>query len=410
MTTRTSRRRFLQASSAFGGALCALAGRARAGLPVDAAIQPSLAGGPVIPESAYRRRASAVQAELQKRDMAALVVTSLQEYDTRYIAQHAPGVLVVPASGEPTLFAPGRPRTWLSDVRSAATLPAMLDQCAARLKDLRIERGRVALGGELEWAVTARLAASLPQMRFEPGNEIQDPLRLVKDEHEIAVLRRVQEISDAQIEAGQRAIAPGRRDWEVLADMARAGAARGAEINESRHLIGYGPGTDDLWVPMTGRRIQAGEVVNFEGIVYYGHYVVETPVTFAVGRVSAKQKALADVTFDAFQAGIAEIKPGRPLGRVVDASNAILKAHGYDKMIRRHGHFSGISNNDRPAFGDAIDAGLLLQPGMFMSYHTTIISPTREAIAVVGREVLVTKDGYEFLSKIKPTPMVPAGS
>ena len=178
------------------------------------------------------------------------------------------------------------------------------------------------------------------------------------------------------------------------------------DLDTSRQLIGYGPGTDDLWAPLTDRRIQAGEVLNFEGIVYYGHYVIETPVTFAIGKVSARQKDLAAMNFEALQAGLAAIKPGATVASVVDASNVVLKRNGFDKMIRRHGHFSGLANNDRPSFDDGIKAGMTLQPGMNMSYHTTITQPDKTAIVVAGREILVTAKGYEIFSKIPLTAMV----
>ncbi len=403
-----SRREFFRTSSMLGGALCAVSAGA---LPIPAGATwlapPPPADDPLeIPVSFYRRRVAAVQAEMAKRNAGAMVLFSLQGYDTRYLSQHAPGILLVPVEGEPTLFATRRPRTWLSDVRSGRDYEQLLDQCAERLKELRLERGKIAIGGELEWTVEMKLQAALPAARFEDGNEIQDQLRLIKDEYELAFMRRAEEIADAQIRAGQGAIRPGRRDWDVLADLVQAAVIHGADIDHCRHFIGYGPGTDDLWTPPTGRQIRAGEVVNFEGIVYFGHYVIETPVTFAVGKVSQKQKDLANVNFEAFQAGMAAIKPGVPLANVIEATSQVLKANGFGKMIRRYGHFTGLANNDRPSFAAAQKAGLLLQPGMTLSFHTVLTVPTKEAIVIVGREVLVTDKGKELFSKIEPTPMV----
>ncbi|MBI3948860.1 MAG: aminopeptidase P family protein [Acidobacteria bacterium] len=407
-----SRRAFLETSSMLGGTLCTISAGALS-VPVEAMwLGPPLPvkDPPEIPASVFKRRLTAVQAELAKRDVGALVLFSVQGYDTRYLAQHAPGILLVPTDGAPTLFATGRPQTWLSDIRSGRDYEPMLDQCAERLKKLRLERGKIAVGGEFDWAVKTKLRAALPDARLEAGIEIQDQLRLIKDEYELAFLRRAQEISDAQIRAGQMAIRPGRRDWDVLADLVHVGVMHGAAIDTCRHFIGYGPGTDDLWAPPTGRSIQAGEVVNFEGIVYYGYYNIETPITFSVGKVSAKQKDLANVNFEAFQAGLAAMKPGAPVAEVVDATNKVLKANGFEKMIRRHGHFIGLANNDRPSFDDAIKAGLVLQAGMTISYHTTITVPSKEAIVVVGRVVVVTSNGRELLSKIELTPMVEVAS
>jgi Xaa-Pro aminopeptidase len=401
-----NRRGFLKGSLA-GGAMVAVSGGRFAGA-APRAVTPR--GTPAeVPPATYRTRVAAVQAELGKRELGALVITSQDAYDTRYLSGHAPGVLVVPTAGDPVLFAPGRPRTWLSDVRAERELGAMFDKAAEQLKAAGAASAGIALAGEYGWAARARLGAALPQARFVEGNEIQDRLRLIKDEYEIAFMRRAQDVSDAQIVAGQAAIRPGRTDREALADMVQAAVVLGMDLDTSRHLIGYGPGTDDLWAPLTDRRIKTGEVLNFEGIVYYGHYVIETPVTFAVGKVSARQRDLAAINFEALQAGLAAVKPGAPLASVVDATNAVLKRGGFDKMIRRHGHFSGLDNNDRPAFDEGIKAGLTLQPGMTVSYHTTITVPDKEAIVIAGRELLVTTKGYEIFSRIPLTAMVEVG-
>ncbi len=362
-----------------------------------------------IPATTYRSRVAAIQLELRKRDLAGLVIVSVEGYDTRYVAGHAPGVLLIAEAGEPILFAPGRPSTWLKDVRQERDLESMLTRCAEQLSELKADRAAIAIAGEFGWASRAKLAAALPQARFVEGDEIQDALRLIKDEFEIALMRRAQQVSDAQILAGKTAIRPGRTDREVLAETVKAALLQGMDLESSRHLIGYGPGTDDLWSPLTGRRIASGEVLNFEGIVYYDHYVIETPVTFAVGKVSAKQEELARINFEALQAGLGAVKAGVPLASVVDASNTVLRRHGFDKMIRRHGHFSGLANNDRPSFDAGIKSGMSLEQGMTMSYHTTITLPTKEAIVVAGRELLVTKSGCEMFSSVPLTALVQAG-
>lgn len=401
-----SRRSFLEGSLASGSLLAISRGAdgAEQGETSRASPEPA-----PIPVATFRARVAAVQRELGKQDLDGLVITSVDGYDTRYLSQHAPGVVLVPASGEPTLFTGRSPRTWLSGVEVGGDLQAWLGECADRLKELGAERGRIGISGELAWAVEARLGSLLPGARFEQRDEIQDRLRLIKDEYELGFLRRAQQVSDAQIRAGQAAIRPGRSDREVLADLVGAAVAEGADINSSTHFIGYGPGTADLWAPLTGRRISSGEVVNFEGINYYGHYVIETPVTFAVGKVSQKQKDLASVNFEAFQAGVATVKAGTLLGAVVEASHAVLKRAGFDKMIRRFGHFSGLANNDRPSFAAATKEGLVLQPGMTMSYHTVLTLPSKEAISIVGRELLVTEKGSEVFSQLPLVSMVEAG-
>lgn len=407
-----SRRGFLRVSPVVGGALYGLS----TALPLSATprqVGRSEKEGEVLemPTSAYHKRVANVQAELAKRQVDALVITAIAGLDLRYLAKESTGILVVPAAGEPTLIlsdppAP-RPRiqdTWITDVRWGRGWEPMLDQCADRLKELHSTRGKIAIGGDGGWAARIKLASTLPDAHFEEGNRIQDQQRLIKDEYEIKFMRRAAAIADAEIRAAQLATRPGRRVYEIVAETQRAALMRGAAIRESVDLTGFSSSEVPRLLGGTSRThpLGVGEAFLFEPIPYYGHYNVETPVTFALGKVSTAQKELAELCFQSFQAAVAELKPDVPVLNAVKAARAVVNPKGFPDNTNGTGHFIGIANVERPPIED--DHGAILKPGMTVSIHGNLVAAGK-ARAITGCCFLITEKGKEALTSIKLTPM-----
>lgn len=410
MNKSVSRRQFLHGS----GLVC---GAGLVGASIVAA-SPSLLPAQVqgdddpieIPTAAYQKRVARVQQQLAQRKIDVLAMFSSQGWssywDSRYLARHFPGVVIVPANGEPTLVVadaiPPRPRTydsWISDVRFGRGWDGMAEQAVERLKELKISGGTIALGGDLDWAVQSRVAAAIPKAKIADGDEVHDKVRLIKDEYEIACLRRAGDIADAEIRTAMTAVRPGRRIYEVIADTYYTALSRGAALLDSRDLVGYSSeGSGRFTVGSKAHRLQKGEAFVFEPIPFYGHYNVETPITFALGKVSAGQKEIADLGFEAFQASVEALKPGKPVLDAVKASHAVLNPKGYKVNTNGPGHFIGIANIERPPIES--DPGVVLQPGMVLALHGNL------AIAGKGKHwvgccFLITETGKEALTQIK---------
>ena len=418
---RTSRRNFLRTSTVAGGVLYSvspgLPSFSWAGPEATAPSSPQDEEILEIPTAAYKNRVAKAQAVLANRNLDALVVISISPenwdvaWESQYLAKHSPAIVIVPAAGDPTLIAlepiPPRPRrisTWIADVRWGQGNEGMVDECAGRLKDARLAKAKVALAGDFAWAAKAQLRAALPEARLEEGNDILDHLRLVKDEYEIRFMRKAGEIADAEIRAAQLAIRPGRKIYEVVADALHERYARGAVVTDTL-LYGY----SSVGSILTKRspagaqhQVVPGEVILYEPVVYCGHYNVETPVTFAVGKVSTDQKDLADLSFEAFQAGVEKLRPGVPVLDAVKAAHAVINPKGYPLFSNGPGHFIGIANIERPPIES--EPGVILEPGMTVSFHASFVQPGKPQ-AWLGCCWLITEKGKEAFCSMKLEPM-----
>jgi Xaa-Pro aminopeptidase len=368
-----------------------------------------------IPPIAYETRVKKVQAEMARQKMDALFIASLTGWsagwDTRYLGRHWPGIVFVPADGKPTLIAhssqaprPSIADTWITDIRWGAGWSQLCDICADRLKEARLPKGRIGVGGDVGWGLQARLQAALPGARFEDGNEIHDQVRLVKDEHEIRMMRRAGEIADQEIRVAFLTVRPGRFIWEVASETQQAALARGADMIDSRDLLGYSSQTFPRVLGGTTKssRIVSGEAFCFEPIPFYGHYNVETPVTFAVGKVSQEQKDAAELSFESFQAAVAQLKPGVPVSNAWKAGKAVVERKGFTDNTNGTGHFIGIGNIERPAIEK--EPGVVLLPGMTVAIHGNLVVPGK-ARGLVGCVFLITEKGCEAFTDITLKPM-----
>jgi Xaa-Pro dipeptidase len=107
------------------------------------------------------------------------------------------------------------------------------------------------------------------------------------------------------------------------------------------------------------------------------------------------QKRAADACQAAYEAGVAEVRPGVPTAKVVDASLAAFRAHGFDSFTHAPGHFIGLDNYEGPSLRSR---DIVLQTGMIFSFHPNIVLPGQVKQEICGI-LLVTDKGVENLSK-----------
>jgi len=222
-------------------------------------------------------------------------------------------------------------------------------------------------------------------------------LRAVKDEAEIAVMRRAGAITD---EALRNVVARGlvgraERDvaWDLQAEYHRLGAdgeAFGAIVAAGDH------GAQAHALP--GERvIRAGELVVIDTGARVEGYCSDITRTFATGEPSGELRRIYEVVLAAQQAGIAAVRAGAHGRSDVDAAaRAVVEDAGYgERFGHGTGHGVGLQVHEAPSLGrtrgDRLEEGMVctVEPGVYI-----------EGLAGVRIEdtVLVTPGGCERLT------------
>jgi Xaa-Pro aminopeptidase len=268
-----------------------------------------------------------------------------------------------------------------------------------------------AVGARLDRVANHRLAAAprrfLPAWLAEGGRSFAladgtamlDRLLMHKLPAEIAALRRAAQLADDAYAVFRAAVKPGRRQYEVVADIEAYLRSRGCPDNFM--IIGSG-GKEVLGMtPPSERRIAAGDLVTTELTPAVEGYFVQICRTLVVGRASAAQRRAFDVFREALEAGIAAVRPGATAADVARAENDVFRKHGLgdyvtSKWTRVRGHGLGLFCDSKPHLLEDVDTPLV--PGMALIVHPNTYHPDAGYI-VLGDAVVVTEQGVEVLGQ-----------
>ena len=256
-----------------------------------------------------------------------------------------------------------------------------------------------------------------PDSDVRPDHEIAPAVRLVKEADEIAVLRRVAEISAEAFRASLPRFSPGRRQREVE-----------AAVVETCTRLGDGPsfwpwvmsGPNAVFpTPFTSftdphgldRTMRAGEVSRLDVGCAIGHYMGDVGRTVPVsGKYTAGQAEVIDLLVGAYRAGLAVIRDGATAADVIRASVAdvarrqpslrtpLAKAAAAT-IMRPDGipdwqlHGTGLQPAD--ALPDTLRAGMVVD-------YEPIFSAGGEGFYMEDM-ILITRTGFEILTKNLPS-------
>ena len=309
------------------------------------------------------------------------------------------GIALVAADGTTELFLDSATEA----ERAEAETPGVKIQFAADIAR--------AVGARLDRVANHRLAAAprrfLPSwladtgrsFALDDGTALLDRLLMLKLPAEIAVLRRAAQLADDAYTAFRQAVQPGRRQYEVIADMEAYLRGRGCPDNFM--IIGSG-GKDVLGMtPPSERRIAAGDLVTTELTPALEGYFVQICRTLVVGKASDAQRRAFDVFRAALEAGIAAVRPGATAADVARAENDVFRKHGLgeyttSKWTRVRGHGLGLFCDSKPHLLEDVDTPLV--PGMALIVHPNTYHPEVGYI-VLGDAVVVTDAGAEVLCR-----------
>ncbi len=262
--------------------------------------------------------------------------------------------------------------------------------------------GRQVAFEDRAWAnSTLNLQALLPNTKFTLASRVFQPLRLIKDEQEIALMRRAGELVDLTMAEILKKLRVGVSELEILTEidyqLARLGA-RATSFPTSLYIIN--PNREGEMVHDKGKSthpIEHGIAVPFDfGAVYEG-YCSDFGRTVWIGEPPAEYIRTFELIMQAQAAGAAAMKSGQITAEQVDAAaRKVIEDAGYGAGFRhRLGHGIGMDVHEPPFLiqGD----NTVLQNGMCFTDEPSIRLDDRWMVRV--EDVFVVRDhGGEPLS------------
>lgn len=189
------------------------------------------------------------------------------------------------------------------------------------------------IGHDAGW--DGRIAAALNKVRAESRNGKRAPasirdvraeldaMRLVKDDTELAIMRRAAEISTGAHVRAMRFVAPGRFEYEVEAELLHEFRRRGCEYPAYTSIVAGGANACILHYVGNDQVLRDGDLLLIDAGGELDGYASDITRCFPVnGRFSGPQADVYDLVLDAQAAAIAAVRPGATF---VDPHEAALK-------------------------------------------------------------------------------------
>lgn len=278
------------------------------------------------------------------------------------------------------------------------------DRVLDLLEDLLTGRGlaRARIGVDLEFLPAAdyeALCAALPGATFVDGSDVLRRLRCIKNAREIKCLRQANAASEAGLAHMAETARPGmtRSDLDTLwRDGAAAAALRGGfTISGDRAGIAVGP---DLVA--ADPVLAEGHLIKADMGVAVDRYLSDGTRSYTVGPPSRSVRALFGVIEEAFEAGIAAIRPGAAFA---DVHAAVLATTGRLNLPDYHrghfGHSIGASCGSEEWPFISADNMEEIRPGMVLAFEVPFYHHGHGAM-MIEDQLLVTETGIDVMNTL----------
>ena len=304
-----------------------------------------------------------------------------------------------------------------------------------------------ALGSKLEgkvqdWlkSVRAQVRAGVtPPSTVHDVNVLLNEMRLIKDAHEIAIMKKAGAIAAAAHVRAMQTSRPGMHEYQLEAELLHEFRRNGAQFPAYTSIVATGSNACVLHYRAGEAVLQDGDLVLIDAGCELDSYASDITRTFpANGRFSGPQKELYEIVLDAQKAAIAETVPGKRFTDGHDAAVRILaqgmldtgllikdKVGTLDDVIangdyrqfymHRTGHWIGMDVHDVGDYRDPAPAGTerpwrTLQPGMALTVEPGIYVRPAEGVPEqywhigirIEDDALVTESGCDILTSDVP--------
>jgi len=167
----------------------------------------------------------------------------------------------------------------------------------------------------------------------------------------------------------------------------------------------------------SNRKLKEGDIITLDIGACYKGYHGDSAWTYAVGKVSKEKQKLMEVTKESLFKGLEQVKQGNRIGDIGHAIQTYVETFGYGVVRELVGHGVGTDVHeepDVPNYGDP-HTGPILKENMVIAIEPmitmgnkeicildddwTIVTEDEKPAAHYEHTILVTKDGYEILTK-----------
>jgi Xaa-Pro aminopeptidase len=269
-----------------------------------------------------------------------------------------------------------------------------------------------------------------------------DEMRLVKDDHELAIMRRAASISAEAHRRAMRACKPGMREYEIEAELLYTFRRHGAQAPAYGSIVAAGANACVLHYPAGNAIAHDGDLILIDAACELDGYASDITRTFpANGRFTPAQRELYDIVLaaqqaaaDATRAGVSFDAPHQAALKVLSqglldtgildqakfgTADDVLAQRAYSRFyMHRTGHWLGMDVHDageyREADGPLDDQGakpwrtlaagnvVTIEPGLYVRASEDVPERFWNTGIRIEDDAVVTANGCELITREVP--------
>jgi len=309
------------------------------------------------------------------------------------------------------------------------------DRVAQGLRDRNVATGRVGVEETTPFVFADSVAAAAPAVRLVGATPVTAGCRMIKDAHEIALMRLASQVTYTAYEAVYRALAPGmsQTDVEALIDAAYARLGFSGDVS-----VQVGEYTALPHGSITPQTIREGTLIMLDDGCTVEGYWSDITRTFPInGKFTQAQRDIYDLVLKTQKSCVDMVRPGVrledlkthsielltegmvELGLLKGDPKKLIEEKKYMQFYMHNlGHYLGIDVHDAGRYyfnGESrpAEAGMVMtiEPGLYISPDTSRIpegfnKEIPEKYLGIGvrieDDVLVTENGSRVLTHRVP--------
>ena len=273
-----------------------------------------------------------------------------------------------------------------------------------------------------------RTGVSAPQ-RIHDVRAALDEMRLLKDEHELDLMRRAAAISAKAHVRAMRATRPGKMEYEIEAELLYEFRRHGAQFPAYWPIVAGGANACVLHYSDNSARLDDGALLLIDAGCELDGYASDITRSFPVnGKFGGAQKDIYELVLAAQAAAIAATRPGAAwdvpheaavrvlaqgmidFGLCPGSLDQVLETGDYKRFyMHRTGHWLGLDVHDAGEYKlegrwRPLAAGMVLtvEPGCYIRQAEDVPKAYWNIGVRIEDDVLVTEGGCEVITAATP--------
>jgi Xaa-Pro aminopeptidase len=242
-----------------------------------------------------------------------------------------------------------------------------------------------------------KLAAEMPEgAELVPVTDAVERLRMVKDEEEIAAIRKALRLAERSLSLTRARLRLGRREHEIAWEVERLIREQGAEI-AFPPIAASGEHAAEPHAEPTSRALGKADPLIIDLGARLEGYCSDMTRTFCMGRPGARFKEVYGLVRQAQLAAIRAVRPGLACAEL----DAVARDFFAERGVAEHfahslGHGVGLATHEKPSIGPRSED--TLEPGMVITIEPGLYIPGWGGVRLENM-VAVREDGAELLSR-----------